>query len=171
MSNNPWENFLKKIKGSVDDAIVIYKGGNDINKSGIYAQITDNNEEVRLWPEQLELEQWIKFFQEIGKLKQSIENKEDKLKLKLKCTIKEKENCKEYIFYIIEYDLNFIRAHLFDGNHRSLFLSQSRDFIFVGYCSPPKIKTPSQSFCAIEGLARFIRDCELYHQMKEVGKE
>ena len=113
MSNNPWENFLKKIKGSVDDAIVIYKGGNDINKSGIYAQITDNNEEVRLWPEQLELEQWIKFFQEIGKLKQSIENKEDKLKLKLKCTIKEKENCKEYIFYIVSLLKTFFMIKVF----------------------------------------------------------
>lgn len=198
MSNrdkDPWGQFLDKIKGKVDDALVVYKG-EYLRNFGIYAQINKDGDkyQTKMKPTKPEVESWIKAFNDIDYHTHPSSST-------LKCTFVDgnevapqtqeeaqmnDKNPYQCIFHIIEYGANFIRAHLIqNGNqekdvksknekleiiHKSLFFSQSKSYIFVGYCSSNrKINTPSQTFCAIESLARFVRDCELYNKMEPIN--
>lgn len=94
------------------------------------------------------------------------EDKEDKDK------VEEKINTTRD-FYIIEYGKNFIRSHLVvEEVMHCLFFSQTQSYIFVGYCSSSskKVAAPCKTFCAIEKLANFVRDCELYDKMTTKAK-
>lgn len=169
-----WGKFLKSIDKDVDDALVIYKG-NEREGYGIYAQLPTNSESKynrrRMRPRRSEVEKWIDAFKKIDKNEQPSQ-------LQLNCSFDGKD--KETInFHLVEYGENFIRTHFFDMNlneHNSLFFSQTKSYIFVGYCSisdkdksKNKVNAACQTFCAIEKLANFVRDCELYKKMEIIN--
>lgn len=169
-----WDKFLNSIDKDVDDALVIYKG-NEREGYGIYAQLPTNSESKfngrRMRPRRSEVEKWIYAFEEINENKQPSQ-------LQFNCSFDGKGK-ETNTFHLVEYGKNFIRTHFFDMNnneHNSLFFSQTKSYIFVGYCSisdkdksKNKVNAACQTFCAIEKLANFVRDCELYNKMESIN--